>query len=297
MLVLLTQVLTGGFRSWHIAKRETMSRATLFAFTIAYVLAALFCIEGAHEVHEEVTDVSSSEFKKIASETYKKIAPCLEKAWMYADKNTKVDWKFPDDAQAHFEHILDVTDPFRHVSVHEYAGYEGPWIENMFISKYMSIPLYKFRGVIPIYVQWIDSQILRGRLFNNILNELNKVLRPNVIYMAISQGDVGLGMIGRAHPNILALSAGGYGHVVIPLVKGELEIQPHREEFDNDVAFFGNPRQPPRPNMLPEMEQLAQKLSLKFKLAQGANWLADMNATKFNLAPRGYGRSSFRFAE
>lgn len=246
---------------------------------------------------DEITNVSSPEFKRIAAETYAKISPCLESAWMYADQKTAVDWHFPDDALEHFEKILEITDPFRHISVHEYAGYEGPWIENMFISKFMSVPLHKYRGVIPIFVQWIDSQILRGRLFNNILNELNKVLRPNVIYLAISQGDVGLGMIGRAHPNILAMSAGGYGHVVIPLVKGEIELMPHREEFENDVAFFGNPRQPPRPSMLPEMQEIAKTLGLRFKLAQGPTWLEDMNATKFNLAPRGYGRSSFRFAE
>jgi hypothetical protein len=45
------------------------------------------------------------------------------------------------------------------------------------------------------------------------------------------------------------------------------------------------------------MEQIAAQLGLRFKLGQGPTWLQDMNETKFNLAPRGYGRSSFRFAE
>ena len=117
------------------------------------------------------------------------------------------------------------------------------------------------------------------------------------MYLAISQGDVGLGMIGRAHPNIFVFSAGGYGHSTIPLIKGELELQPHRDTFANDVGFFGNPRQPPRPTMLPEMKEIADKLGLNFKLGQGSTWLEDMNETRFNLAPRGYGRSSFRFAE
>ena len=183
------------------------------------------------------------------------------------------------------------------MSVHEYAGYEGPWIENMFIAKFLPLPLHLYRGFIPIYVQWIDSQILRGRLFGNIMNTLGEVLRPNVMYLAISQGDVGLGMIGRAFPNIFVMSAGGLGHVIIPLIKGELDLMPHREEFVNDVGFFGNVQQPPRPGMLPEMENIAKTLGLRFKLGRGPTWMSDMNETKFNLAPRGYGRSSFRFAE
>jgi hypothetical protein len=251
-----------------------------------------------HEIgQEEVVNVSSPAFRAIAAVTYSKVIPCLESAWMLADHQQHRDWKFPDDAQEHYEKILEVTEQFRRISVHEYAGYEGPWIENMFITKFMPLPLHKYQGMIPIFVQWIDSQILRGRLFGNILNTLNGVLRPNVIYLAISQGDVGLGMIGRALPNIFVMSAGGYGHVTIPLIKGELDLLPHRDEFENDVGFFGNVRQPPRPGMLPEMEQIAKDLGLRFKLAQGPTWVQDMNETKFNLAPRGYGRSSFRFAE
>lgn len=267
-------------------------------YILAFLWGAYLVMSSIHEMLEgEGFNVSSPEFKKIAAVTYSKLIPCLESTWMLSGKRGQINWAFPDDAQEHFEKILTVTEQFRKISVHEYAGYEGPWIENMFISKFIDIPLSKFQGVIPIYIQWIDSQILRGRLFGNILNTLNGILRPNVIYMAVSQGDVGLGMIGRAHPNILVLSAGGFGHIVIPLIKGEIPLQPHREVFTNDVGFFGNPRQPPRPAMLPEMAEIAKDLGLRFKQGQGSTWFEDMNETKFNLAPRGYGRSSFRFAE
>ena len=278
------------------SKKNSMFSLFLLIFILTYS-AAIAWVQDPLSQELVAINVSSPEFKKIAAITYTKIAPCLESAWMLADHHEKRPWQFPDDAQEHFEEILKVTEQFRRISVHEYAGYEGPWIENMFIAKFLDVPLYKYRGVIPIFVQWIDSQILRGRLFGNIMNELTKILRPNVIYLAVSQGDVGLGMIGRALPNILVMSAGGYGHMVIPLIKGELDLFPPRENFVHDVGFFGNTRQPPRPTMLPEMEQIAGALGLRFKLGQGPTWLQDMNETKFNLAPRGYGRSSFRFAE
>jgi len=169
-----------------------------------------------------IHNISSAEFKQIANETYWKVIPCLERAWMLKLKSHhhKINWSFPEDAHDHYLKILRLTKPFRRIQVHEYAGYSGPWLENIFISKFKDLPLYKFNGFIPIFIQWIDSQILRGRLFDNILMTLSSVLRPNVIYLAVSQGDVGLGKIGREFPNILVLSAGGYGHIALPLIKG-----------------------------------------------------------------------------
>lgn len=167
-----------------------------------------------------IHNVSSLEFRQIANETYVKVIPCLERAWMLKAHHHKINWSFPEDAHDHYLKILRLTKPFRRIQVHEYAGYNGPWLENIFITKFKDLPLHKFNGLIPIFIQWIDSQILRGRLFDNILMTLSTVLRPNVIYLAVSQGDVGLGKIGREFPNILVLSAGGYGHVALPLIKG-----------------------------------------------------------------------------
>ena len=167
-----------------------------------------------------IHNVSSLEFRQIANETYVKVIPCLERAWMLKTRHHKINWSFPEDAHDHYLKILRLTKPFRRIQVHEYAGYNGPWLENIFITKFKDFPLYKFNGFIPIFIQWIDSQILRGRLFDNILMTLSTVLRPNVIYLAVSQGDVGLGKIGKEFPNILVLSAGGYGHIALPLIKG-----------------------------------------------------------------------------
>ena len=147
-------------------------------------------------------------FTILANITYAKVLPCLKSAWMLADKDTS-HYSFPHDADKHYAELKKATEKFRKAPVHEYSNYEGPWIENLFIQKFIDKPLSYFRGFIPLFVQWIDTQILRGPHFNNIHEELNKLLRPGVIYLAVSQGDVGLGLIGAAHPNILVLSAGG----------------------------------------------------------------------------------------
>ena len=208
---------------------------------------------------------------EIANRTYSKVIPCIKSAWMMENKNT-LDWKFPDDAELHFDDIRNRTAKFRSAPVHEYASYEGPWIENIFISQFMSRPLSFYGGFIPIFIQWIDTQILRGRHFDYIHNELNQILRPNVLYLAISQGDVGLGKIGVAHPNILVLSAGGFGHVPIPLVRGEI---PYEQPpllaggYSQEIGFFGQLRQASRPEMMAQIKATADSINMSYKHDQG----------------------------
>jgi hypothetical protein len=231
--------------------------------------------------------------------TYKKVLPCINNAWMMEDKDSST-WKFPIDAQQHYEDIKALTNTFINAPIHEYANYEGPWVENLFISKYKEKPLSFFNGFIPIFVQWIDTQILRGRHFDNIHAELNAIIRPDVLYIAISQGDVGLGKIGTAHPNILVLSAGGYGHIPLPLIRGEIPWTIQTNRFEQDIGFFGMYKtwySQTRPTILATIEAESEKLNMTYKQSQGHTWQRDMEYSQFNLAPRGYGRNSFRFSE
>ncbi|RYY86359.1 hypothetical protein EON63_05920 [archaeon] len=92
------------------------------------------------DVHYRHTyNVSSPHFKAIANQTYARVLPCLTSAWMLQGQH--MDWQFPDDAEEHFEEIKKRTACYRVQPVHEYAGYEGPWMENQFINKYINKPL------------------------------------------------------------------------------------------------------------------------------------------------------------
>ncbi len=54
-----------------------------------------------------------------------------------------------------------------------------------------------------------------------MIEKLTGWLRKDVIYLAVSQDDQGIGFqLMTSFPNILVLSAGGYGHVPIPLIAG-----------------------------------------------------------------------------
>jgi hypothetical protein len=71
-------------------------------------------------------DVSSTEFKSLAAQTYSKVLPCILDSWMMKDRKRKdSDFQFPEDAQFHYERIKYITASYRYAPVHEYAGYEG----------------------------------------------------------------------------------------------------------------------------------------------------------------------------
>jgi hypothetical protein len=123
---------------------------------------------------------------KIANYTYDKVLPCLLSAWSMVGRN-RSDFIYPHDAEVHYLDIFQRTEHYRNIPIHEDANYEGPWIENQFVNLYSKLPLTHFKGFIPIFVQWIDTQILRGRHFDNLLHILNSVLRHDVLYLTISQ--------------------------------------------------------------------------------------------------------------
>jgi hypothetical protein len=213
--------------------------------------------------------LNSSEYKRIGRETYQKIIPCLQQAYFYKhDQNFK--FEPPEDAQKHYEDVNNKLKKFRHTAaIHSYRHYAGPWIENIFINHFENRPVEDFRGVIPLYVPWVDNHKKSEQIFEDIFNTLKSVLRPTVIYLAVSQGDLGLARIGLYFPNLLVFSAGGFGHVPIPLIKGELAYQSLPPKFDQEIGFFGNMQQATRPIMFEIIRNEADALGVTHKIAFG----------------------------
>ena len=132
------------------------------------------------------------------------------------------------------------------------------------------------------------------------MKRMIELLRPDVLYLAVSQDDQGLfEAFMEARPNVLVLSAGGYGHIPIPLIKGEMNYSnPVGASYAQDVGFFGNVRpRLSRVHMLEEMKQACASEGLTTKVHQTTDWENEIKRSKFNLAPRGFGRTSYRLAE
>ena len=123
-----------------------------------------------------------------------------------------------------------------------------------------------------------------------------------------------MGVLSRLCPNILVLSAGGYGHIPIPLIKGDIRYVPPppllstsdgfstnipRRRFPVDISFAGQIR--PRLSrhlMLQEVTMLCMHRKLRCKkFGQSPNWKLEMNLSAVSLAPRGFGRTSYKYVE
>jgi hypothetical protein len=187
-----------------------------------------------------------AEFVKKAELTYQKLLPCLKnRAGLNMENMDKI--KFPADAEEHYKDLLEKTLPYRNHKPHSWAGFSGPWIENIFISEYADKPLTTFSGMIPLFIQWTDIHVNMFAGANasvppwgEMPDRINKLLRDDVIYVMITQDDEGLtARLANLKPNILSLSAGGFGHIPIPLIKGEIEyVTP--DKFSHDVSFLGS---------------------------------------------------------
>lgn len=219
------------------------------------------------EVHAE-----DAAFRKKAEETYLKLTPCLQSAWIYAKNGHNVTFKVPADLHDHHQAVKSKLDRFKHTAhMHTYRHYSGPWIENHFINHFESQPVENFNGVVPLFVPWVDNQRNGEKIWNEIMQALKSVLRSDVIYLAVSQGDIGLAKIGETFPNILVLSGGGFGHIPVPLIKGEIPYHPLHlpAQWDQEIGFFGNMQQASRPVMFEEIRRIADELKISHKIAFG----------------------------
>lgn len=73
------------------------------------------------------------------------------------------------------------------------------------------------------------------------------------------------------HPNIFVLSAGGFGHIPLPLIKGEIPYHPPPNKFEQDIGFFGTIQQQhsTRESTLRVIEKAAHQLGMTTKFGGG----------------------------
>lgn len=231
---------------------------------------------------------------------------------------------YPNDAEEHFHEIRQQMAPWaqhEEHKIHQAVGYAGPWIENQWIAHFEA--LYDDSGnetclsdhfgpYIPIFLPWLDHWV-GSRLFvypPGFLDSLLLVLRPNVPYITVSQNDEGLQ--GRRNefdhvdllPNLLILSAGGYGHIPIPLLKQEEALHRRRPVTHRsiDLSYVGSLINAPydlRQRMHDHLNRTAvsNPAALTYSYYYGDDWRTVAAESLFSLVPRGFGRTSYHVME
>jgi len=233
--------------------------------------------------------------------------------------------EYPDDAAAHFADLnrgLAPFSQFKRFPPHRYhraAGYEGPWLENAFITdiiaRWRKMPkeasqLRSLTGpFIPILLPWTDlwDPEVQHRLPPDLVPTLRRLLRKNVPYVTLVQHDSGFAFhcgdfLNDEFPNILVLSPGGFGHVPVPLLKqseGRNNLKPVSQRV-HAFSYVGSKDTAPmemREHMLQIMEDGATKNNRSVKYYKGDKWRDVMADSRFSLCPRGAGRSSYHLIE
>jgi len=201
--------------------------------------------------------------------------------------------------------------------MHYAAGYGGPWIENLWISRFshkVTTSLQEsddlrrtFGPYIPLFIPWVDLWVnenpLPYKYPPGFVRDLSRALDPSVLYVTVSQSALGITAYEIPHEvvrNVLVFSAGGNGHVPIPLLKGDVPSCPQinitrRKYF---VTFAGS-LEKGADQVRYKMEEIVQNFTLGEKIFIGktADWLNKTCETTFNLCPRGTGRTSYRLFE
>jgi hypothetical protein len=130
------------------------------------------------------------------------------------------------------------------------------------------------------------------------------LLRKDVVYVTVVQYLEGLAQhvdrwpgLAAAAPHILVLSAGGNGHVPLPLLKGELPRGNASNHVDARMPFaswVGQRYEGLRSRTVSAFERHGDAA---VSVYQGADWVRVLTNATVALAPRGIGRTSFRLYE
>jgi hypothetical protein len=127
------------------------------------------------------------------------------------------------------------------------------------------------------------------------------------LYITVSQNDDGV--TGNDElpmtriPNVLVLSAGGYGHVPVPLFAHNetLKNDQHPANRKYDISYVGSMGHAPkllRETMHEHFTNYSHAdKSLNYEYYQGPDWRNVMAASRFSLTPRGFGRTAFHLTE
>ena len=211
-----------------------------------------------------------------AKEMYEVVMSCLEdnpiveSKWFF-----KMKCEYPESgAEEHYLELLSITAKYRQYNSHEFSGYSGPWIESLFISEFIDKPLSYFNGLFPLFVQWIENDHATRNSKNTLFDELHAVLRTDVIYVLVSQSNLGIISLADDFPNILMISAGGWGHIPIPLIKGDLPYSPIPEWFSIDAGFFGDEKHGGRAEIFEELDKYVH--DFVFRKGKSLRWIEEM---------------------
>lgn len=198
------------------------------------------------------------------------------------------------------KHLIEIFSNFRpNPKYPTYPPYhEGLYLEDYFFDYFTNNNIQSDRYYIPVF--WTTCYV--DNCFSG-LQELINTLDPNLKYFTVAQHDDAIRE--RLPLDTISFNAGGNGGgIPIPLVCSPIkdEVKPKLEK-DIFCSFVGSITHPIRNAMYqtlinnPKYVISARNWTSSVSENDFNNFINITNRSIFSLAPRGYGRSSFRLYE
>lgn len=233
--------------------------------------------------------------------------------------HARLDLEYPIDADAHFEHMRKTMAPWAQHATHKmgsYLKFDGPWLENTWISTFEAMYDLRERGqtlqdffgpYVPIFIPFNDHWMRNGGRFPALMSSaLKRVIRPKVPYIVVSNNARGIAGIDTwwspaRYPNVLVMSAGGYGHVPLPLFLRDQNVYSRqlkkRELLVSYVGSSGNAPGRMRLKAISCLRAMSQRFNFSTFIGHLPSWRDVMANSRVSLCPRGFGRTSFHLVE
>lgn len=181
-----------------------------------------------------------------------------------------------------------------------YAGYCGPWIEEVFMTHFEDTTGGRESDRIFLPISWTNCNLKCSAAQKESLREFVMSLDPEFKYFSVIQiangiHHPGLQVSVPEDVDVLFFSAGGISsgakvsNVVIPLLKDQPEVIGLQKKYW--ASFVGTER------THAVRGELYQIFNDSFLFGKSSSWKLIMEKSYFSLCPRGFGPSSFRLFE
>eukprot|EP00668_Euglena_longa_P031672 GGOE01040914.1.p1 GENE.GGOE01040914.1~~GGOE01040914.1.p1 ORF type:complete len:399 (-),score=81.55 GGOE01040914.1:245-1441(-) len=235
--------------------------------------------------------------------------------------NASVRLKYPANAEIHFREVHDALALWTRNRPRPFTTrkYSGPRLENLWVAE--GWHLYDarrsagsnqslttaFGPFIPLLVNWVDVWNGNGKRYPPaFLPTLRRALRRDVPYVTVSTDTHGIAgqcefNVAEEFPNLLVLSAGGYGHIPIPLLQ-QLQRPNNNLPVGKRKYFTAFLGAMDHGSVRPAMAEVVAKVGKQMHAVTAVHnkmpvWRSVFRESRTLLCPRGFGRTSYRLFE
>lgn len=205
-----------------------------------------------------------------------------------------------EERNIEYRRILNLTVESRKYPTHSWLGFDGPWIEDIWISTFCcSKDISEFGPYIPVFVPWLNIYKKGKQRYSKHIIPYFNMLKPDFLYITVIQSDYGIegnfSPLKNVPPNLLIISASGKGHIPVLLFMREHSVVDPLPR-NNSILFIGSLKRKARRSIVKKFKKIFGKNITVFS-DKVEDWMSLYRSFDMILSPRGNARGCFRTSE